>query len=728
MALVSAELKFGALTSAIYPSGYDSTKLNLGPLIYQYVEGGNEGSFVGPVPVALARPYESASAKVGTMPWAMNWSPTIDWIFFADGAAAGTSPRNLIMYTFNKTTHSFAFQGYITMAFPQAATNYTGVAMRMTYDKYTTGTASCSGTTAVTGSGSTWTTDRLATGSRIGFGTTDPTAVTTWYEIGTIVSNTSITLALAGPTTGGYVPYVIEELRCVMVTTNSTPANGGVYIVKGLRPEIFTSGGTAISAATSTDNIRAVYWLSDTATMNNQTAKGCGIETRTPSDWQNHYLWVYDGVASPNEILYKYNLRALLTLTTGKNSTPFEGFVFKTGAGGAITGAPSAISNMRLAQVVSGPGAGQNCLYFTTATRIYRTAAVGTIISGSTTWLTGGDVMTEVPPGSTALFAVTGALNTLEFASTIDKFVVLSTHTAGTKSYITSYNANNSQMDRIFLSDFRQTPQVSSDGQGYAIIPNTLSISGATCWVEGGLCYLCIPGTTAITNFIYAIPIGADWEYTNLSNNVVITPSISTPNCTSFNRVMYNAVRVLGNETGNNIGASTEACRISYRTSGITDNTGGWNLLDDSGSLSNVAAATAIQFKIEFRTIGHTCLPARLLSLTVNYNDTSTDTHFQASVAQSNISTSTFAWRFSTAFGGTPPTLYVRLYDATNASTMYVSDNSAAPTGTWQYSTNGGSNWSNFPLSDKGNETTYIKYTPASLGSGIKVRAVLSLA
>ena len=725
MALVTVETKFGAQTSAVYPAGYDSTKLNLGPNIFQYAEGGAEGSYVGPVPVALARPVETAGAKPGILPVVVPWSTNLQWVFLADGAAAGVSPRVVQMYYYNKTTHAYTWQGYITMAFPSAATNYTGVAMRMTYDKYTTGTAACAGgTTAVTGTTTTWTASRLAAGSRIAFGTTDPTTNPTWYEISAIGSDTTITLTTNGPNTGGSVSYVIEELRCVMVTTNSTPASGGIYIVKGLRPEVFTSGGTAIAAATTVDNIRACYWIADAATVTNVTAKGCGLEPRV--DWNTHYLWVLEGLASPNEILFKYNLRAALTLTAGKDGTPFNSFVLKTGAGGAITGAPSAIGNMRYAQMSSGPGSGAGCLYFTTASRIYRTAATSTITSLSTVWLSGGDVMTEVPPGTTNLFALTGALNTLEYSDVLDKMVILSTHAAGAKSYITGYNASNAAMDRIFLNDFKQTPQLSTDGQGYAIIPNTLSISGMSCWAEGGILHLCTPGTTALTNFMFAMPASCDWEYTGATNSVAITPSISTPNCVSLNRVSVNHVRCLGNETGNNIGATCEPIRISYRTSGITDNTGSWTLCDDSGALVG-AATTAIQFKLEFRTIGHTNIPGRVIALSVSYNDSSTDTHFQASVGQSNLSTSTFAWRFSTAFGGTPPTLYVRLYDATNPSTIYVTDNSATPTGTWQFSTNGGSSWGAFPLTDKANETTYIKYVPASLGSGIKVKPVLSL-
>jgi hypothetical protein len=241
------------------------------------------------------------------------------------------------------------------------------------------------------------------------------------------------------------------------------------------------------------------------------------------------------------------------------------------------------------------------------------------------------------------------------------------------------------------------------------------------------MAYMAVPGTTATSNFLYAFPMGADWEYTSVSNNVAITASIPTPNCTSFYRVFCGDVGIIGGRTGHNLGATTEPFRLFYRVSGITDNTGSWVAIDESGDITGAAASTAIQFKIEFRTIGHTNLPARITNLIVIYNDSATDTHYQASVAQSSISTSKFAWRFATAFGGSVPTLYVRLYDATNSSTVYVTDNTATPTGTFEKSTDGGSSYVAWTNADKANEITYLRYTPASLGSGIKVRAVLSL-
>ncbi len=56
---------------------------------------------------------------------------------------------------------------------------------------------------------------------------------------------------------------------------------------------------------------------------------------------------------------------------------------------------------------------------------------------------------------------------------------------------------------------------------------------------------------------------------------------------------------------------------------------------------------------------------------------------------------------------------------------ILVDDYTTSSTGTWEKSTNGTS-WGSYNTTDKGNDTTYIRYTPASLGDNIKVRAVLT--
>jgi hypothetical protein len=723
MATSASELRFGSLSTYSYPSGsYDANKLGLSSLMVQRNGSTAIDKFCGPMPVAIGRPVETAGAIPGTMPWVLNWSATKSWVFLADNAAVAAT-RRIQLFELDIPTWSMTWKGYITVSFPFAGTQgtYTVRAFRMVYDTYTVGTVSGSaGSPTITGSSTAWATSRLVPGSRIGFGSTDPTAITTWYSI-SAVSETSITLTtnLATAVSAGS-SYVIEDLRAVQVVTNGTTVtNGGVFLTKGLAYENFSVAGTAIAAAVSTDNVaRTNYWLGDASTSTNTTAFGAGLQDKT--NWQTQYLWVGDTVANP--ILFKYNLRAALTLATGKDVTSFA---LKTGSGGAVTGTTSQNNNGRIATASHGPGSGIPCFYFTTTTRVYRTVNVDNITTLSTSWLSSGDVMIEIPPGSTTTYAVTGALNTIEYASIIDKFFILSTHLAATHSYVTTYKTDSGQLDRIFLYDTRQLNQSTADSNA-GICPNTLSLV-SNIWSEGGIAVLCTQGTTAATNFIYAFPCGADWEYTSVSNQRIISPQIVTANCNKYNRVYLNEVSVIGGATGKNLGVTAEPSRVYYRTSGITDNTGSWALLDDLGDISGVAGSNSIQFMFEFRTIGLTCVPSRLLSLCVVYEDLSTDSHYQPSVAFSDITNKRFAWRFGTAFGGTVPGLRIRLYNsATNG--LLIDDNTAAPSGTFEKSTDNGGSWGAYNTTDKANDNTYIRYTPASLGDNIKVKAMLTLA
>ncbi len=111
----------------------------------------------------------------------------------------------------------------------------------------------------------------------------------------------------------------------------------------------------------------------------------------------------------------------------------------------------------------------------------------------------------------------------------------------------------------------------------------------------------------------------------------------------------------------------------------------------------------------------------------VSYDDISTDPHYRPSVKWSDVTNKRFAYRFVLAFGGTVPTLRIRLYDDVSGGGPLVDDNSASPTGTWEKSTNDGGAWGAYNTSDKANDTTYIRYTPASLADNIKVRSHLTL-
>lgn len=708
MALRAVEHNFTGTTTPY--TSYNSTLTNLGTLIQQRTGATALDKFAGPMPIALARPMEASTAIAVAFPHVIEYSSDVHWVFLIENAAASAT-RRVVKYTYTLSTGTFTWDGFITLTFP-TATNHTVRGFRMTRDLYTTGSASASGT-AVTGSGGTlWSTSRIAVGTRIGFGSTDPTAITTWYEISAVGSDTGITLtASAGTVVSG--PYVIDELRAVVSTTNATLTNGGLFVAKGLRELIFTPTGTTIAAATTTDSIRAVYWLADASTVTNTIS--CGLAIQDRDTFTQHYAYVIDGTTTTCRV-YKYNLRvALAGLASGKS---VSAFTLVTGAQ-TPTGTVSQANNGRVGTFTHAPVSGTLSLFFVTTTRVYR-ADLSAITSANTAWQ--ATAMVEVPPGGSVTYPATGALSSVEIASTIDRLIVMSTGAAGARSYVTKFNTNSDAFDHIFLVDDKQYDQSTTDSG--AVTHPVIAALPFSVWSEAGVCYLCRISTVVATNQLYALPVSAHWTYASgTPQQRLITPSLSTLNAVALSKVYVNAVGQLGDGT---LGLPSEPYRLYYRTSGISDDSGTWNLLDDTNLLSGITPSSEIQLMFEFRILGTTCIPARIFSVTVVYEDNTTDSHYQPSVVQSDAVNKRFAWRFSTAFGGTVPTLRIRLYNAVSGGVLLDDTTTASASGTWEKSTDDGAGWGAYNTTDKANETTYIRYTPTTLGDNIKVRALLT--
>ncbi|MBP6857853.1 MAG: hypothetical protein KBC11_01535 [Candidatus Pacebacteria bacterium] len=698
-------------TGAVTPyTSYDPSKTNLGVLIQQRTGATSLDKFVGPMPIGLARPMEASTAIAAVFPYVVTTSnPDVNWVFLIDnGTAAAT--RRIIKYQHTISTGVFNWDGFITVTFP-TATVHTVRGFRMTRDFHITGTASVSGTT-VTGSGTTWLTDGVAVGSRIGFGSTVPGSITTWYEVASIVSDTSITLtASAGTITNG--AYVVEELRAVIATTNATPANGGLFVVKGLRDSVFSNGGTTIPAATTTDNIRACYWLADASTVTNTIACGSAIEDR--DSFLQHYIYVIDGTTTTNRV-YKYNIRAPLAgLSSGKS---VSAFVLVTAAQ-TPTGTCSQLNNGRIGVLTHGPASGVESLYFVTTTRVYR-AALSNITSGNPAWQS--DAMIEVPPGGSVTYPLNSALSSVEIADSMDRLIVMSSGTAGARSYVTKYNTTGDPFDHIFLSDDKQYDQSTTDS-GATPHP-AISALPFSVWSEGGISYMARVTASVTLNQLYAVPTGVHWAYAGQAPyQRLITPSLDTTDASTLYRVYVNNALQLGSGT---LGLQPEPYRMFYRTSGISDDSGAWNALDDTHDFTGVIPGAAIQFMFEFKILGENCIPARIYSMTLVYEDNTTDSHYQPSVGQSSTINKIFAWRFSTAFSSTVPNLRIRLYNAETGGLLLDDTTTAESSGVFEKSTNDGSAWGAYDTTDKGNETTYIRYTPTSLADNIKVRALLT--
>lgn len=688
-------------------SSYDSTKTLLGSLIQQRTGASASDKFAGPIPIGVARPMEQSTAAAMAFPSVIAWSSTKHWVFLAENSTAALT-RRIFFYEFDIPTSTFTWKGFITANFVTNTGNKTVRGFRAVRTTHSTGTCSASGT-AVTGTSTLFSADRIGAGARIGFGSTNPTAITTWYDISSITNDTSLTLSsTAGSISDG--PYVIEELRFVLALTNATATNGGLFVLKGINYSTFSAVGLNIAEASTVDNIRGIYWLADAGTVTNTISAGMGIDST--SSVTSHFVWVLDGTTTAK--IFKYDIRASLgSLSAGKSTSAF---VLATGTTGTLTGTTSQINNGRIITASHGPGSGVKCFYFTTTTRIYRVIE-SAITSGVTNFLS--DNMTEVPPGGSSTYAATVALQSIDYADSLDRFIIMSSGASGVRSYVSKYNTTADQMDHIFLVDTKQTDQSTADSGG--VVHPTINATSMSAWSESGLWYLCRNGTTAVLNQLYAVPCGAHWTYASTTNQRLITPSISTTNAKKLYRFYVQFTKQIGDAT---LGTSPEPFRVYYRTSGISDDSGSWILGDDSGDLTGVSPGSAIQFMFEFKMIGNTLIPSRIHGITIVYEDYQTDSHYNPSVSKSNVGSLIFAWRQVTSWGGTIPTLNIIIYNANTGASVLNDTTASQSSGTFQYSTDG-TNWNSW---SSGADTVgnYIRYTASSLPNSIPVRAVIT--
>ena len=694
-----------ALTSN-YPTAYNKDAIGLGDRITKYTGANPQDNYCAPQS-GIMRPMESNPTNIPVMyPHVVQWSTNIYHVFLADAAAAALT-RRIVMAEYNKTTGGLSWKGFVTLS-PVATGTHTIKGHRMLLDRYTTGTVNTSAT-AVAGIGTTWLTDRVGVGGRIGFGSTDHTQITTWYQITITGGEGSITIGASAPTLTG-VPYVIELYTHVMVTTNTT--NGGLFVTKGLNADLFIPAGTPISFAVSTDLLRAVYWLKDAGVLTNVTAGGVCLDTKVSATSQDAY--VVEATAPPK--IFKYNVRAALTVASGASTA---GWVLTTGTE-VVIGATSGTNNGRLATLNHGPAIGVKTLFFVTVSRVYRVPVSG-ITSGSVTWIAGS--MGEIPAGGTNSMAASSALSSLEVADSIDRLLIFAG--AIQRSYLTKYVETGDAFERDIFINSNQLDQSSLDSQFFPY-PNICGAGNVvfSAWSEGGMLFLCRGGLTATTNVLYLLAGECDYAYASVGKNYLVSPRIATPNAKKLSRVYVNSVLYLGGDIN---GPSPEPYKVYVRTAGIDDDSGTWVQVGADGDISGMAPGAYIQVAISFRIFGYTCIPARIVGFGVTYEDTSSLSNYQFSATLSVAASKQFAWRFSTAFGTTVPTLQIQLYDAQTGGSL-LTDSTVAPTGTWEKSTNSGGAWSAYDATDLANTTTYIRYTPASLADNIVIRPVLTLA
>ena len=703
----------GSLSQVVIGGAYDATKINRGKHTGQFNLGsGDLDKFIGPAPLGVANLGESALAIPSQFVHPVKITDDLFWIFGAD-AATGAATRRVQLWTWVPSTNTYTLRGAVTLTFP-TATAHTVRGLRAILEAYTTGTVGVSGT-AVTGSGTAWATG-LSVGSRIGFGSTNPTQITTWYQISAIGSDTSITLTSNAGTIAAGTAYVIEDLMLVQATTNATVTNGGLFVTKGLRFEDFQNPALAIPSATTVDKIKATYWLKDAATITNTVIGGCALGDR--DTWTQQYVYATDGAATTLK-LFKYNVRAPLTLTAG--AAVLTGTNLVVTGNQAVTGNLSQFNNGRVATLNHGAGAGVACLYAFTLSRILR-VPLANITAGSTTFV--ADQMSEVQPGGAVTNLASSGFIAFDVAGSFDKLVISTSAGSVGSIYITDYYTGGQQIDRRASCTASQTPSALRDTDSPLFIHYPGSAS-PFLWVEDGwMFWIYNPTTTTTVNALTAYPLAADLGFQADVNNRVVCPKIALGAAPAkFYRVLVNCMENLGDDT---MGVAPDMFRVQYRTSGIDDNSGAWTDVPQTGDLSGVSTAANIQFAFLFRTAGVIMLPARVLSLALLYETADAlPSQYRWNFGDFDASNGTFAWVQASLFGASLTTHTIDVYRADTNALVLTQASTGTTNGAFEYWT--GAAWA----AGLGTDVvgTRRRFVPtASLPSGVDLYATLTVA
>ena len=703
----------GSLDQVAIGGAYDAAKINRGKHTGQFNLGsGPVDNFIGPAPLGVANLGESGLAIPSAFLHPIKIAEDLFWIFGADSFTAAAT-RRVQLWTWVPSTNTYTFIGAITVTFP-TATVHTVRGFRAVLENYTTGTVGVSGT-AVTGTGTAWNTARLSVGSRIGFGSTDPNAITTWYEIAAIGSDTGLTLLSSAGTVAAGTPYVIQDLMIVQATTNATVTNGGLFLTKGLQFADFQNPAKTILAATTTDRQKLTYWLRDAATITNDVIGGCALGDRT--NWTEQYVYSTEGLGT-SLILYRYNIRAALTPVAGAFTLTGTDIVI-TGAQ-AVSGNVSQANNGRVATLQHGPGSGIPSLYLFTTTRILR-VPLSAVVAASTTFV--ADSMSELPPGGLNTNAVAASFQSFDIAGSLDKIVIMGSNSGGSV-YITDYYTGGQQFDRRAGCVTSQIASAVRDTDS-PIFVHLVSANSPTVWVEDGwLFWGYSQGTGTLTSAVTAYPLAADLMYQADVNNRIICPKITfgaTP--AKLYRALVNAVQNLGDDT---MGVAPDMYRLQVRTSGIDDNSGAWTDVAQNGDLSGLGTPSSIQFAFQFRTAGVIMLPARVLSLALIYEtDDALPSQYQWNGADWDQANGTFAWVQAALFGATPGLHTINIYRADTNALVLTQVSSGTTNGNFQYWN--GSAWDNGIGADTvGRRRRFVP--TGSLPSGVDLYAKLTVA
>jgi hypothetical protein len=630
-----------------YSASYDSTKLNLGYLMSRSLDETGK-TYVSPIESKFMRGYEVTSPNT-PFGWStsnnfntiglLKYDEDTIWGFTTYGESISTiaTTKRIFFFTYKKSTNEI-INLYDSLNVSFNPNTYHGCySIQPTLDLHTTGSVEVIGT-LVTGSGTSWQTDGACVGNRIGFGSTSSADITTWYQISSITDNSTLNITRDVSSDGdptllnltGSVPYVIEDLRLCYTNRGQNVATArGVILVKGIRPEIFTTSPITIPAATTVDNLRACYRLVDGATTS-ATFTPVSSVLEPKISFTEQYLYTVSKPANTTISIQKFNIRAALTVTDGRSNSAFSFTTGNQAHGG---------TNTSETDVMVKDNSGNYLVsHYTRISRI----PTSSIAAASTTFI--ADNMIENPPGTSTTFALSAQLADICYMPKIDRIYI--SHLQGTvRNYITRYSSGGQFDAQVHVNHTnQQSTYLVTEFENLA--PNFISSPVSAYYMDDIMFF--VRNTDTNNNIIYTLPLEADQQFESTSSACIITPELSTPSASAYNKVYVDDTAYFNTPR---FAIPREPYTTYYRTTGISDDSGAWTLISPSGSISG--SASSIQFKLTFSTLGYYSIPSRIHGITLLYSSSIPQqviSNYDPSVSQTNVGSQIFAWRQTAKF------------------------------------------------------------------------------
>ena len=666
---------------SINTTGYNHNKLNLGPDMRLYTGPEFKDNYISSVPM---RVFRRINYRFMSLLSILDYTEHLTWIFTLENN--NWTGQVIQAFLFDKRTNEIYSKGWFNQSIPNNTANQTKTDFTHIYDKYSNGLVSCSGTT-VTGTNTTWFADKVCAGARIGFGSTEPEFITDWYEIASVNSDSSITLVTGGPSVTNSL-YCLEELRFLLFQRHTTTNFGGLYYVKGCNLDDFkTNGIITVPTATTVDRIKACYFLSDAATGTLTHSQGIALGPKVSSNTQYVYgLHGRNTDANDNQI-FIWNIRADLTnITSGTTTSALVSKTLKFNWGFSGNAMQQQYNSVAFGNTNHGPGKNKNCLYIQFYERTYR-LEVDKLINNNSNPAPFEWISTPPKYGSAATGIYKYKLN---YMPEEDLFYG-SDYTMNTQ--YAQYNLGYKPMSNHYFSSYRYSNNLNNPAYD---IPDHLDNYGGSVGSKAVNRYTYFTNNVNNSdNCLFYYCHGADFLFCKKYKNQIITPAISTYQASRLLKAIPNDEIIRGRDT---IGINTENYRIYARTTGIEDDSGFWNKLDDSGDITFLKPTDKIQYMFEFQTLGFLTTPRNIYSISTIYESNSEIIpEFEWNLSDSGSNVVGFIQnekiKKDYVLLESDPILKISAYDYDNNNLIFTQNSNSNTYGVFQY--HNGTSWVN---------------------------------